>query len=320
MMNKTIYWKIVGMLLIISMLLPSCSDVLLADLSTEKVTLLAPANQLVTAKQSQTFWWEEMEDADSYTIQIVSPSFDSISQLIAEIEITEGLTYETVLNDGVYQWTVIGSNGVSKTERTIFNLTIASDSTENLSQQTILLVSPENGLETNETDIDFLWQSLDNVNLYHFQLASPDFSNSSFILEDVRMVDDLYLATLTEGVYQWRVRGENDLSVTPYTTADLIIDLTAPNSPTLDNPVQGDTLSFPILMSWTTDSTSEIDTLFIYPDSLNSAPILSVPTNSSNYTFSNQPIGQFYFWRVRSVDKAGNASTFSPLRKFYVMN
>lgn len=321
MKNQNSNNRITIILLLISALYCACSDVLLEDLSTEKITLLAPANNIVTPSRSHIFWWEALDDVDSYTLQIVTPSFDSIAQLIATVDITEGLTHEMVLNDGEYQWTVIGSNSVSETAPTIYNLTIISDSTGDLSQQTIFLESPEDALETNETDIDFLWQSLGNVNNYHFQLASPDFSSNSFILEDEQMSDNFFLATLSEGTYQWRVRGENDLSVTLYTQRSLTIDLTVPDSPILSSPTNADSLNLPILLSWNSDATADIDSLFVYPDSLVSTPIVQLPiSTNTSYTFNNQATNQFYFWRVKSTDKAGNSSSFSSVRKFFVNN
>ncbi|MEM8908240.1 MAG: hypothetical protein AAGD05_10380 [Bacteroidota bacterium] len=298
----------------------ACSDVLLEDISDDQVTLLAPANNVVSNTQTQTFWWEALEDADRYILQIVSPSFDSIVQLVAEVEITEGQTHEMVLNDGVYQWAVIGSNGPTQTMRNPYNLTIESDSSGDLSQQIVLLVSPEDGLVTTELDIDFLWQGLEQVDQYHFQLASPDFSNSSFILEDQRMSEDLFLATLSEGNYQWRVRGENDFSVTPYSLRSLTIDLTAPDAPILNQPANGDSLALPIILAWTSDPSAMMDTLLVYPDSLVSTPIIRVPLSTSSFTFNNQTANQCYFWRVRSRDAAGNLSSYSSVRKFFVEN
>jgi len=126
MKNWMISWKVFQLVLLFACLVSACSDVLPEDLADEKIVLLAPANGLVTTTQTHTFWWEINDDADAYLLQIVSPSFDSIVELIEEVEITEGLTYETVLGEGNYQWTVLGVNSVSQTDRTIFDLTIAS--------------------------------------------------------------------------------------------------------------------------------------------------------------------------------------------------
>ncbi|MEM9824181.1 MAG: hypothetical protein AAF985_24055 [Bacteroidota bacterium] len=319
MENWATHCKFILLLFIIGCGCSACSDVFPEDLADENIVQLAPANGLVTAIQTHTFWWEANDDADTYLLQIVSPSFDSIVQLIEEVEITEGLTYETVLGEGTYQWAVLGVNSVSQTARSVFDLTIVSDSLGDLSQQSILLISPEDNLVTKETEIDFLWQTLGNVDTYHFQLASPDFSNSSFILADSRSGDDFFLATLSEGAYQWRVRGENDLSFTPYSLRSLMVDLTEPEVPILSNPVNGDSLSLPTLLSWNRDVTASSDSLFIYPDSLVSPPIVQLPLSLSSYTFNNQPGNQFYFWRVKSMDQAGNESAFSSIRKFYVL-
>jgi len=98
-----------------------------------------------------------------------------------------------------------------------------------------------------------------------------------------------------------------------------VIDLTAPDAPVLSDPMNGDSLSLPSLLTWNNDETANVDSLFVYPDSLISAPVVQLPLSVSSFTFNNQPGNQFYFWRVKSIDQAGNESSFSALRKFYVI-
>ena len=296
----------------------NCSDVLEEDLQDHQVQLRAPANNLTTDLQTHTFWWEQLDEViNGYRLQIVSPSFDSTIQLIADVTITEGESHEMTLASGTYQWTVFAFNSTSETVPVIYDLVIRNDSSLNLSNQQLALVSPINGMITNKTDLTFLWQSLTNADAYKFQLGQPDFSNSTFLVEETTVNTDSYSTTLEEGAYQWRVRAENDLSVTSYTTYQLTIDLTPPAAPILTSPTSGDTLSLPINLSWTADNDTVMDTLYVYKDSLITAPILQVPTTGTQYQFNDTQFDQ-YFWQVRSVDAAGNAGAFSVVRKFSV--
>lgn len=294
-----------------------CTDVLEQDLDEDQIVLLAPADNVVTTEVSQVFWWEASDDVTGYRIRVVSPTFDSIAQLVIDDQITEGLTYETTLPVGNYQWTVVGTNSFSETTPVIRNLTVLDDSTQNLIAQSVLLVGPEDNQAQSDSIVFFLWQGLEVASNYRVQIANPDFSNSSFIVEDVIVEEDNYTTTLPEGEYQWRVRGENETSVTPYATRTFFIDSTNPTAPILNTPNDRDTVSSPVFFSWSIDESSSQDTLYIYSDSLLNNLILQVGLSETSYTFSNGVLER-YFWRLRSVDAAGNLSPFSAVRSFYL--
>jgi len=296
----------------------NCSDILEEDLQDHQIQLRAPVNNLVTDLETHTFWWEKLDEViDGYRLQIVSPSFDSTIQLVADIIVAEGESQEMTLSPGTYQWTVLAFNPTSETVPVIYDLIIRNDSSLNLSSQRLALVSPVNQTVTNQANLTFLWQSLANAESYKFQISQPDFSNSTFLVEEATIDTDSYSTTLEEGAYEWRVRAENDLSVSPYTTYQLVIDLTPPDAPLLTSPASGDTLSLPINLSWTADNDTVMDTLYVYKDSLVSAPVLQVPTTATQFQFTDTQFDQ-YFWQVRSVDAAGNAGALSVVRKFFV--
>ncbi len=312
-------YKITPLFLLITLLLASgCSDVLVDDLSDEQVQLKAPVNGLITTNQVQAFWWDELEDqVDGYRIEIVSPRFDSIVELVLVADVTDGNIYETTLPSGNYQWTVVAYNSRNETKPMLYDLTIESDSTMDLSSQSLLLVSPLDELSSNETDVTFLWQQLVGANNYKLQVASPDFSNSTYFVLEEDVIDDFYSTTLSEGSYQWRVRAENDNSVTPYISRGFTIDLTAPSAPELLAPNFGDTLSLPVSLSWQTDIGIDMSTLYVATDSLFTAQILELNTSSTSHTFSDNT-SSVYFWQVGTVDAAGNESELSEIRKFFV--
>lgn len=295
-----------------------CSDVLEQDLKDEQVVLKAPVDGLVTNDATQVFWWEALDEPfTAYRIQVVSPSFDSIESLWIDDEVTEGLIYEANLPSGTYQWTVLATNSFSQTTPEIRNLVVRADSTLDLSEKIINLVSPENNFFTSDSTISFLWQSLSQATNYRLQIASPDFTNSSYIVEDVSLETDLYETTLPEGDYQWRVRGENDTSVTPYSTQSFTIDMTVPTTPVLLSPADRDTVTFPAILSWEADQNSARDTLYLYSDSLQTNLVLKLDLTETSYTLNSGDFSR-YFWTLRTVDDAGNLSNFSSLRSFFI--
>lgn len=298
----------------------ACSAIIEQDLMEEvPVKLQAPTNGFRGDQATHTFWWDDYEDQpiDGYRLEIVSPRFDSVETLVLREDILEGTTFEYTLSPGEYQWSVVAFNSTSETEPTIFNIDITGDSAMDLSNQILNLVSPNSDEVFANNEITFLWQLLSDANEYRIQIASPDFSNSTFIEEDLSLNSDNYTTTLTEGSYSWRVRGENDESVTLYSTRTFTIDQTPPAAPSLISPLEGDTITIPTDLSWQVDPNSSMDTLYIYSDSLLNNLILQVPTTNTSYLF-NEDSEPKYFWRLRSVDQASNTSAYSETRSFYI--
>lgn len=90
----------------------ACDDVFEGDLSLEKLELLAPSDTLTTEINSLTFWWDILEDAQTYNLQIVTPSFTQIENLVMDTLIqTNRLTLS--FSPGSYSWRVIARNGWS---------------------------------------------------------------------------------------------------------------------------------------------------------------------------------------------------------------
>jgi hypothetical protein len=101
-----------------------CDTALEKNLAGKKVTLLAPVNNLITTDTLQTFYWELLDGATKYQLQVVSPRFDSIVRLIADTTIT-GNTLLIDLNVNSYQWRVRAQNNSSLSDQSeIWNLKI----------------------------------------------------------------------------------------------------------------------------------------------------------------------------------------------------
>ncbi|SRR5258705_9798890 len=91
------------------LLAAGCEETLEKDIAGQKVNLLAPANNLITADTIHTFFWDNLDGANQYRLQIVSPRFDSIVKLIIDTPINRN-TFMIDLNLNRYQWRVRASN------------------------------------------------------------------------------------------------------------------------------------------------------------------------------------------------------------------
>ena len=291
----------------------SCKDFIEADLAKKSITLLAPANNIVSSSSSQTFWWEELKGAENYNLQIVKPNFSSIQQFVLDTTVTNN-RFSYSLMPGVYQWRVRAMNNSSNTAYVIYNLTI--DSTLNLSNQWVILTSPIDNYSSGNLSQTFNWQTLVNADSYLFQILS----SGSIIFSQANNTTTTNYTFLAEGTYQWRVLAQNNVSTSSPTnsTRNIIIDNTSPTAPILTFPAANDTASNPVNLVWTSDISATMDSVFIYADTNLTTLVISVLTTDTNYTF-NGTIGQDYFWRVRSRDAAGNWSPYATRRKFIIV-
>lgn len=304
----------IGWTLILMLIMSGCEDVIEPNISTERVVLLSPPDSLVSTLVLQTFWWEEVEGADYYTLQIVSPAFTNIIQLI-----TDTTLYSTKFNysllPGTYEWRVKAVNFGYETSFTVHRLTI--DSTPDISHQTIRLIAPPTFDTTNQTVLFFDWERLYNADNYNFQLWYQDVP----LISENRIWDSVTKALDEgDGPYSWRVRGQNATSNTPYSSRSVFLDTEAPGTPQLVAPVANaklpDTL---ITFMWNRPSNSGSsvrDSMVVATDSLFIQPVIAVFLPFNSYQDSLGP-GTF-FWRVRSIDKAGNKSDYSTTRKLII--
>ncbi|HEY0066750.1 MAG TPA: hypothetical protein VGB46_05295 [Flavisolibacter sp.] len=104
--------------------LAACESALDPELTTQRVRLQAPANNLLTTDSVHTFYWETLEGATRYQLQVVSPRFDSVARLGVDTIINRNQFSQT-LRRGSYQWRVRAFNGGSTSAFSdTFSLTI----------------------------------------------------------------------------------------------------------------------------------------------------------------------------------------------------
>ena len=105
-------------------MLTSCEEALETPIDTYNVTLLAPANNVVSDETDQTFYWEKLDNATQYQLQVVTPKFDSIVKLIVDTTISAN-QFTQILEQGSFQWRVKAQNNSTTTSFSqAWNLTI----------------------------------------------------------------------------------------------------------------------------------------------------------------------------------------------------
>jgi hypothetical protein len=303
---------------LMTVVLAACAVFTVPNIETSIVVPVAPANGIKTVTQTQTFFWNYIDGADGYDLQIVSPRFDSIAQFILDTNIIKNSFVYTLL-PGHYEWWVIGYNSAYTTMRnTIFSLTITIDSTDNLANQKVVLQSPENNIYTNDVNVQFKWDLLTMAIYYIVDVRDVNFSGSNIYNHSETEKDTIEL-TLSEGRFSWGVQAHNDVSTTVFSTRLITVDLTPPNAPVITVPANDDdTLSSPFLIKWTSsDALSPMnDSIYVSADSLFKAPT-GYQSNDNELDVSDSPNGKYYV-KIKSIDLAGNKSVYSAVRKFYL--
>lgn len=205
------------------------------NISGSSVTLLAPQDNVKILEADQTFWWTKLEDADYYRVIIVQPSFASPERVILDSAYTESeLKFDYDLSDldsSKYEWTVLGVNGDNYSDTTIYTFVVTGE--VSLSEQKVVLQSPDNNHEFATNLIELEWKTLNGADDY--------------IIEYDQDIDDLYdgngtIKNRTGGSsgdikfngnkveYFWRVKGRNSLGSSKYSEVRrFYFDTTATN-------------------------------------------------------------------------------------------
>ncbi len=304
--------KYITVIVIISFLFYSCNDFIEPNINKKTVILKSPL-EMDTLSSTVSFWWEEVEQATEYNLQIVENSFDAPTQLILDSNV-ETTIFSIQLHEGLYQWRLKALNNSSETGYKTRSFYVKES--EDLTDETLTLSSPQNNYNINNLKQRFKWNTLLNAEKYDIEIK--DNFDDIFTYEST--TEDTISINLLEGIYTWRVRAKNANSESSFSTdRTILIDITAPTKPIQVNPINNnvDTITT-ISFSWNTGSSlSEItDTLYLYSDSL-VTEYETLYTNSTVIDYDFTSLGT-YFWRLRSGDKAGNTSPFSDTRKFTI--
>ncbi len=293
-------------LLILSLSIGSCSDILEEDLDGQGVVLLTPASGYTTTVNQIQFRWEAVPNATSYRLQVARP--DLIEPLSFPVDSTMSSTSFTFsFTPGTYQWRVRAENGQSHTDW--FSRAFIIASSESLTGQIPVLVSPANGSITNGTSVTFQWDTLPFTGTHHFELRAN--SQTGSVLQELSTpANEVTLDALADGHYAWGVQARNNVpSASEYAFRLLTIDATPPSAPTPLLPVNNATtadhhVNF-IWQSGTDALTATTDSLIVR----NVSSQVVVAESLLSAPFADSLATGTYTWIVRTLDAAGNGTS-----------
>lgn len=291
----------------------ACEDVVLEhDISDKEMTLIAPVNNAQLFSTGVSFTWELVEGAEKYHLQIAKPNFDNPIQIVLDT-IVSANTFTSQLNVGNYEWRVQAINGnyVTPYKSRLFTIVSNSDFQNN----TVILTSPGNNLNTNTSTQNLSWQSIIGATSYQVQI----YDSSNTVINDQNTSNTALSYTFPQGSYSWRVRATNGVNQTLYTSRSILVDTTNPNTPVLSSPVNGSaTTNTSISFQWSRAAiagSAERDEISIYTDSaLTNLQLTAVVNNPYTTTL---PTGTYY-WFVKAYDAAGNMSNRSAVFSFTI--
>ncbi len=302
----------------------SCKDIIEEDIGDKVVITNAPQSDARYEEGLIQFWWEEVDEALDYRLEIVAGTFAQPSFLELDTTVTSN-TYDHFLFAGTYEWRVTAANGSSQTtsESHIFYI----DSIENLSAQQIVLTFPADNDCFNASQVQFTWIDLPFVDLnYEFEVRDADFSAGTTFISQLDVTSASYTADvsgLSDGNYAWGVRAKNDNSISSFAVRNFSIDRTAPTTPILSSPTDADSLETnDITLSWSSEIGEESgcsveDSIYVYTDDQLTSLLSSGVSSSETFTLQGLTTGDYY-WYVISLDQAGNASSSSAVFQFFV--
>ncbi|PXY41150.1 hypothetical protein DMB65_09350 [Flavobacterium cheongpyeongense] len=306
------------LLIALSILTYSCDDILEEDISDNTVQLISPTENTTIESNVVNFKWSSLKGADKYRIQIYEDEILLLDSLTASTNLT--LPLET----GSYSWSVRGENYAYESlysSNSNFSTVIPDD----LTNQKVVLSSPENNKFFNHINIPLVWELLANATTYNLKIVNATTGLEVYAKPDLTVKSlTLDLTSLEEGSYEWQLTAKNDESETKkYASRKFNIDTTIPNQPKNTSPTDDfkQTSNLNITFTWSiaTDiGISKSPVSYIVEFANDSDFNTNVQTQNSNSTTLQKTFTAtgIYYWRVRAIDGAGNVGTNSAAFKF----
>ena len=302
----------------------ACEDVLEEDITNDRIDLVSPLDGDTIVGNNVQFIWNSLEGADMYNVQVYQGGTVVVDSVV------DNAPLSLVLNSDDYMWRVKGENFAYETAFT-FPQEFSVEASNDLSTQSVQLLSPSDDFYTNSTPIIFNWTAIEFATHYEFTLLKITASGAAIIYESEPLTDtslSLDATVLTEdAVYEWEVIAVNTANETQTIASSrtFSIDTVAPSVPSLLTPAfeQEFELDESIAFTWNfaTDTgavVSAVTSVFeIATDDAFTNVVFNGQTETTSVTQAFSIAGT-YFWRVRGEDLAGNVGGYNLNGKFIV--
>lgn len=301
--------------------LQSCDDIIEPSISKSQVQLEAPTDQYASTSYTVNFWWDNVDHALTYHLQVVTPSFAAPGSLVLDT-VVAGNKFAFNLNPGTYQWRVLAENGGSQTAYSparTFTVVPAS-----ITQQSIQLSTPINNTITTLSAVQFQWNSLYGAISYSFELDTNNFADTSHLVYKTT-IPGLQVSVNIPKIqkYEWRVQALNSSANSLWSTI-YYFSLTSPppGLVTLISPSKNQTVPLPVQLQWNAAASAVQYKLYAFKSdsttTYSSTFPLTLNTTSYNFNFGN--VGDVIYWKVSAINAAGVEGKASPLSSFVLNN
>lgn len=303
--------------LVIAAMISSCKDIIEPSISNRNEQLQAPADNYQSTSYTISFWWNEVDDALKYHLQVVSNTFASPGALVLDTLVTS-TTFSTTFAPGQYQWRVRAENGSTQTAYATprsFNVVFSS-----IKQQQVQLAGPASGLLTNQPSITFNWGSLYGATQYRLEIDTNNFTDENKVVYNQATPALQQKYTLSrDQTHQWRIRAENDTAQSRWSAVGAFTyDHTPPDQVKLSSPASKASVTLPVSLLWKASATAVKYKLYVYQSDSTTTYSSSFPLTltATSYSFNLGNLGDQVYWQVSAIDAAGNESQLSERRSF----
>lgn len=324
-MRKNVY-KLLAIIFLAGIMAACTKDFVVKNIKKSHVNIIAPADGMSTPTNSVIFWWDELDGAEEYELQIVSPDFNAVQQLLVDTVLSGNKFTHTFAPDN-YQWRIRATNAGGSTEYTTRSFVI--DTTSNLNLVSVALIAPQTQTVTASTNIAFSWNALPATDYYELTVTSLS-SGSVTTVSNITATSynlGFSVANGAEESFSWKVRAYNSFSQTQNNTVRTFkMDKVSPLSPVILKPVNFSTVQVTDSIKWNRNSSStdiEKDIISISSDSLFTSVINTTTVTTTNpfpistlhnHTGPAQP----YWIKIISVDSVKNQSNPAVTKRFYI--
>lgn len=295
-----------------------CTEFIEPSIEKKAVVLLAPSHGTESAVYAQTFWWEEVDNAFQYRLQVVTPDFNNAARLILDTVVTKN-RFSYTLDPGNYEWRVRAENGSSQTSYSKAAFIIQPSSIEG---QQVQLQSPANNLITNQNSTIFKWLKLFGADKYQLQIDTSNFEDDTALFFDKSTPNQEFTVNLTKDkVYRWRVKAINATVESKWSTIqNITLDKTPPGVVFLTSPTNEQVVTKNVTLKWEELAEAKKYQLYVFKSDGTSVYSSTFPIilTAATYSFTEGKSGEKLFWQVRAIDEAGNFGAFSELRSFLI--
>lgn len=269
-------------------------------------TLISPENGATNLPNSILFSWSELNNAETYTIQL--SEYSGFYEILFEESGIEGteIQIENLEHGMTYCWRVNATNQHGEGAwSAVWSFTVMDGP-----PSTPVLQLPANGATEIPADTFLSWSMTNNTNGFNLQVSlDPDFStlfiDSTF---SANWNDSYYFYIYNQPhntIFHWRVRSMNDHGASAWSEAwsYTTIDIT-PDVPQLISPENGAVDQYiDVALYWDWPNLAESFHLQISTDDNFENLLIDEPVDYTDYSVYNLQRNTIYHWRVRSENQ-----------------